>query len=68
MLELCDRPWAVTFVVGYATYTQAVGEKHAFCIALDKVVEEVPELEQLLVLRDANAHSGWKGGRGKAWE
>ena len=53
----------MTFVVGYApTGTQSVGEKHAFWTALERVVKEVPEHEQLLVLMDANARTGRRGG------
>ena len=52
-LELCGRARAVTFVVGYApTDTQGV---------LERVVKEVPEHEQLLVLMDANARTGRRG-------
>ena len=53
-LELCGRARAVTFVVGYApTDTQG---------ALERVVKEVPEHEQLFVLMDANARTGRRGG------
>ena len=53
----------MTFVVGYApTDTQAVGKKNAFWIALDRVVKEVPEHEQLFVLMDVNARTGRRGG------
>ena len=42
-------------VVGYApTDTQSVVEKNAFWTALERVVKEVPEYEQLFVLMDAN--------------
>ena len=62
-LELCDRARAVTFIVGYApTDTQSVGENHAFWTALERVVKEGPEDEQLFVLVDANARTGRKGG------
>ena len=43
------------FVVGYApTDTQALGKKHAFWIALDRVVEEVHKHGKPLALVDAN--------------
>ena len=62
-LELCGRARAVTFVVGYApTDTQSVGKKNAFWTALERVVKEVPEHEQLFVLMDANARTGRRGG------
>ena len=62
-LELCGRARTVTFVVGYApTDTQSVGEKHAFWTALERVVKEVPEHEQLFVLMDANARTARRGG------
>ena len=62
-LELCGRARAVTFVVGYPpTNTQSVWEKHAFWTALEKVVKEVPEHEQLFVLMDVNARTGGRGG------
>ena len=62
-LELCGRARAATFVVGYApTDTQSVGEKNAFWTALERVVKEVPEHEQLFVLMDANARTGRRGG------
>ncbi|CAN0397335.1 unnamed protein product [Ascophyllum nodosum] len=63
-LELCGRARAVTFVVGYApTDTQFVGKNNAFWTALEGVVKEVPEHEQLLfVLMDANARTGRRGG------
>ena len=52
-LESCGRTRAVTFVVGYApTDTQSVGEKYAFWTALERVVKEVAEHEQLFVLMD----------------
>ena len=38
-------------------------EINAFWTALDRVVKEVPENEQLLVLMDANACTGRRGGR-----
>ena len=48
-LELCGRAQAVTFVVGYApTDTQSLRKKNAFWTALERVVKEVPEHEQLL--------------------
>ena len=53
----------MTFVVGYApTDTQYVGKKHAFWTALERVVKEVQEHEQLFVLMDANARAGRRGG------
>ena len=58
-LKLRGRAKAVTFVVGYApTETQNANNKHAFWTSLDRVVEEVPKHEQLLVLMDANARTG----------
>ena len=55
----------MTFVVAYApTDTQSVGKKHIFWTALERVVKEVPEHEQLFVLMDANARTGRRG-RGK---
>ena len=62
-LELCCRARSVTFVVGYApTDTQSVGKKDAFWTALERVVKEVPEHEQLFVLMGANARTGRRGG------
>ena len=62
-LELCGRARAVTFVVGYApTDTQSLRKKNAFWTALERVVKEVPEHEQLFVLMDANARTGRRGG------
>ena len=62
-LELCGRTRAVTFVVGYApTDTQSLRKKNAFWTALERVVKEVPEHEQLFVLMDANARTGRRGG------
>ena len=62
-LELGGRARAVTFVVGYApTNTQAVGRRYAFWTALDRVVKQVPEREQLFVLMNANARTGGRGG------
>ena len=44
--ELCSRARAVTFVDGYVpTHTQAVGKKHDFWTAVNRVVKEVPEHE-----------------------
>ena len=64
-LELCGRARAVTFVVGYAPKdTQSNRKKNAFWTALERVVKEVPEHEQLFVLMDANARTG-RGGGGK---
>ena len=65
MLELHGRVRAVTFVVGYApTDTKSVGKKNAFWTALERVVKEMPEHEQLFVLMDANARTGrWGGGK-----
>ena len=41
----------MTFVVGYApTDIQSVGKKNAFWTALERVVKEMPEHEQLIVL------------------
>ena len=58
----------MTFVVGYVpTDTQAVGGKQAFWTALDRVVMEVLEQEQLFVSMNANARMGRRGGIG-AWE
>ena len=62
-LELCGRARAVTFVVGYApTDPQSLRKKNAFWAALERVVKEVPEHEQLFVLMDANARTGRRGG------
>ena len=53
----------MTLVVGYVpTDTQSIGKKHAFWTALDRVVKEVPEHEQLFVLTDANARTGRREG------
>ena len=53
----------MTFIVGYApTDTQSVGKKHAFWTALERVVRDVSEHEQLFVLMDSNARTGRKGG------
>ena len=53
----------MTFVVGYApTDTQYVGKKHAFWTALDRVVKNVPEHEQLFALMDAKARTDRRGG------
>ena len=53
----------MTFVVGYApTDTQSLRKKNAFWTALERVVKEVPEHEQLFVLMDANARTGRRGG------
>ena len=53
----------MTFVVGYApTDTQSVGKKNAFWTALERVVKEVPEHEQLFVLRRQRTH-GTEGRR-----
>ena len=55
----------MTFVFGYGpTDVQSVGGKHAFWTALERVVKEVPEHEQLFVSMDANARPGRRG-RGK---
>ena len=40
------------------TETQNANNKHAFWTSLDRVVEEVPNHEQLFVLMDANAQTG----------
>ena len=62
-LKLCGQARAVTFVVGYEPIdTQYVGGKHAFWTALERVVKEVPEHEQLFMLMDANARTGRRGG------
>ena len=62
-LELCGRARAVTFVVGYApTDPQSLRKKNAFWTALERVVKEVPEHEQLFVLMDASARTGRRGG------
>ena len=37
-------------------------KKNAFWTALERVVKEVPEHEQLFVLMDANARTGRRGG------
>ena len=53
----------MTFVVGYApTDTQSVGKTNAFWTALERVVKEVSEHEQLFVLMDVNARAGRRGG------
>ena len=53
----------MTFGVGHApTDTQHVGEKYAFSTALDRVVKEAPEHEELFLLMDANARPGRSGG------
>ena len=53
----------MTFVVGYTpTDTQSVGKKNAFWTALERVVKEVPEHEQLFVLMDADERTGRRGG------
>ena len=58
-LVLRGRAKALTFVVAYAlTETQNANNKHAFWTSLDRVVEEVPKHEQLVVLMDANARTG----------
>ena len=58
-IELRGRAKVVTFVVAYApTETQNANNKHAFWTSLDKVVEEVPKYEQLVVLMDTNARTG----------
>ena len=62
-LELCGRARAVTFVAGYApTDTQSIGKNHACRTILERVVKEVPEHEQLFVLMEANARTGWEEG------
>ena len=62
-LELCGRARAVTFVVGHApTEPQSLRKKNAFWTALERIVKEVPEHEQLFVLMDANARTGRRGG------
>ena len=63
MLELCGQARAVAFVVGYApTDTQSVGKKHAFWTALERILKQVSEHEQLFVVMDAIARTGWRGG------
>ena len=42
-------------------HQQTLREKRAFWTALDRVVKEVPEHEQLFVLMDANARTGRRG-------
>ena len=62
-LELCGRARVVTFVVGYApTDTQYVVKKHAFWAALERVVKEVPEHEQLFVFMNARPVQRWGAG------
>ena len=65
-LELCGQARALTSVVEYAlTHTRYVGEAHAFWIALDRVVKEVPEHEQLFVLwTQTRGRDGGKRGSG----
>ena len=66
-LELRGRAKAVTFFVAYApTETHNASNKHEFWTTLDRAVKEVPRHEQLFVLMDANARTGWreKGGVG----
>ena len=41
-----------------STETQNAKNKHAFWTSVDRVVEEVPEHEQLFVVMDANARTG----------
>ena len=51
----------MTLIVGYApTDTKSVG-KRTLSGALERVVKEVPEHEQLFVLMDANARTGRRG-------
>ena len=58
-LKLHGRARAVMFAVGYAPRdTQSVGKKDPFWTALERLVKEVPEHEQLFVLMDANARTG----------
>ena len=53
----------MTFVVGYAPRdTQSVGKKNAVWTVLGRVVKEVPEHEQLFVVMNVNARTGWRGG------
>ena len=50
------------FVVGYApTDPQNVGGKHAFWTALGRLVKEIYEHDQLLVLMDSNARTRRRG-------
>ena len=44
------------------TYNQSVGKRYDFWTALERVVKEVPDHEQLFVLMDANARTGRRGG------
>ena len=71
-MQLRDRAKAVAFIEAYApNESHNVGHNHALWTALDKIVEETPKNEQLLVLIDANARmpmparGGWilEGGR-----
>ena len=58
-LEQRGRAKAVTFFVAYAsTETHNASNRHAFWTTLDRAVKEVPRLEQLFVLMDANARTG----------
>ena len=53
----------MTSIVRYApTDIQSVGEKKVFWTALERVVIGVPEHEQQLMLMDANARTGRRGG------
>ena len=65
-LESYGQARALTFVVTYAlTHTRSVGKTRAFWIALDRVVKEVPEPEQLFVLwTQTRGRDGGKGGSG----
>ena len=60
-LKLCGRATVVAFVVAYApTYTKQVG-KNSFWTALNRVLKDVPENEQLFALMGINTHTGRRG-------
>ena len=55
-MQLRDRAKDVAFIEAYApNESHNVGHNHALWTVLDKIVEETPKNEQLLVLIDANA-------------
>lgn len=59
---LMGRSNAVTYVIGYAP-PEASKDEHAkddFWRVLGNAVDTVPATEQLLVLLDANARTGWR--------
>ena len=59
--EISGQHQAVNFVVGYAPTEPSDSEKkRAFWHRLDSLVEPIPKKECLLVLMDANAHTGEK--------